>query len=84
MSNCQACKSERVARVNGKVSDCFEAHIGENDHNGYVPSDLGIGHGDYVEFEYCADCGQIQGDFPLLQTEIELGDEDVPSEDGDE
>ena len=81
MSNCQACRSERVAHVNGKVSDCFEAHVGDNDHYGYVPADLSIGHGDYVEFEYCLDCGQIQGDFPLPATDLEKGtnpDEGAP------
>jgi hypothetical protein len=31
----------------------------------YVPSDLGIGGGDDVQFDYCLDCGQIQGKFPL-------------------
>jgi hypothetical protein len=45
--------------------------IGEHDYDGYVPGDMGIGAGDYIEFEFCGDCGQIQGDFPLLPTELE-------------
>jgi hypothetical protein len=40
-------------------------------YHGYVPRDLGIGGGDDVEFDYCLDCGQIQGRFPLPATEIE-------------
>ena len=32
---------------------------------------LGIGGGDYIEFSYCGDCGQIQGDFPLAPTKME-------------
>jgi hypothetical protein len=35
------------------------------DYFGYVPSCLGVGEGDYVEFEYCLDCGQIMGKFPV-------------------
>lgn len=32
---------------------------------------MGIGGGDYVEFDYCLDCGQIQGTFPVPKHEIE-------------
>lgn len=70
---CQKCGSERIVRVGGKVSDMFNASIGEHDYDGYVPSDLGIGCGDYIDIDYCADCGQIQGEFPLPLTEIESG-----------
>jgi hypothetical protein len=38
--------------------------------HGYVARDLGIG-GDDVNFDYCLDCGQIQGKFPLPLTERE-------------
>ena len=81
MSNCQSCKSDRMIDVTVKVSDMFHAQIGENDYNGYVPSDLGIGRDDYIEFAYCADCGQIQGDFPLHKTEIE-NSQDENNQDG--
>jgi len=40
--------------------------------HGYVPRDLGIGGGDDVNFDYCLDCGQIQGRFPLPTTAMEL------------
>jgi hypothetical protein len=32
---------------------------------GYVPCDIGIGKGDYLEFDYCLECGQMQGTFPI-------------------
>jgi hypothetical protein len=83
MSSCQKCKSDRIITAQGKVSDCFDAHIGEKDYNGYVPGDLGIGSGDYMEVEYCADCGQMQGDFPLQPTELESEDDNDESEDGE-
>jgi hypothetical protein len=31
----------------------------------YVPRYLGLGGGDYVKFEFCLECGRIQGDFPM-------------------
>ena len=62
---CKRCKSERVMRVGGKCSDLFSASMEGLDHQGYVISDIGIGGGDYLEFSYCLDCGQIQGDFPI-------------------
>jgi hypothetical protein len=39
--------------------------LGGREVDGYVPSGLNIGHGDYISFHYCLDCGQIQGEFPI-------------------
>jgi hypothetical protein len=40
--------------------------------HGYVPRDLGIGgRGDDVHFDYCLDCGQILGNFPLPMARME-------------
>jgi hypothetical protein len=50
----------------------FGACIGNNDHDGYVPNDLGIGGGDYIQFSYCMDCGKIQGSFPLPPSKLEI------------
>lgn len=62
---CQRCESTRVLSVNAKCSDlCSVRFWGGKEQDGYVPSGFGIGGGDYVEFSYCADCGQIQGVFP--------------------
>ncbi len=65
MKNCKNCNSVRIVSVSAKCSDlCFFETIGfESD--GYVPSNFGIGGGDYVEFDYCLECGQIQGEFPI-------------------
>ncbi len=69
---CQRCGSTRVAEICAKCSDCCGFGIGEYDHRGYVPHGCGVGDGDDVEFHYCLDCGQIQGEFPLPATEGEL------------
>jgi len=69
---CQSCGSERVASVYAKCNDLCAVTLGEHEHDGYVPSDMGLGSGDDgVEFEYCLDCGQLQSDFPLQPTKLE-------------
>jgi len=44
---------------------------GKDDYHGYVPDDIGIGGNDYVKFKYCLNCGQIQGKFPIPESELE-------------
>lgn len=65
------CGSTRVARVNAKCSDMCSIGYGAKLYDGYVPSGIGItkrgGGGDYVEFDYCLDCGQMQGKFPISE-----------------
>ena len=68
---CQRCNSERTAEVGGKCSDLCGVSIGDYSHDGYVPRDMGIGGGDYISFDYCLDCGQIQGTFPLGKCQLE-------------
>lgn len=79
--NCDNCGKERIASINAKCSDMCFAEVGGNESDGYVPRDMGIGGGDYVDFNYCLDCGKIQGQFPLEETGLESENE---HEDGDE
>lgn len=74
MKTCNTCKSIRSARVSAKCSDLCNMSVQESDvvHDGYVPSKMGIGGGDYVEFSYCLDCGQMQGKFPV---KVNFGDD---------
>jgi len=65
------CGSNRIATVQSKSSDLNFISVGDKEHNGYVPKDMGIGEDDYIEFEYCLDCGQIQGEFPIPLTNLE-------------
>jgi len=73
---CQRCGSQRVATVMSHCSDCFAVDLVEYRYDGYVPYDLGIGSGDQVGFNYCLDCGQIQGKFPLIRTLLESADDE--------
>jgi len=68
---CQRCGSERILSAGCKCSDMFTASVGDLEIDGYVPDDLGIGGGDYVELDLCLDCGQLQGKFPLPLSKME-------------
>jgi hypothetical protein len=68
---CKKCKSKRIVHISAKCSDLCYVSIADKEHDGYVPRDLGIGGGDYVEFKYCLDCGQIQGEFPIKTSKLE-------------
>lgn len=66
---CRECNSERLVSIQGKCSDLFVASTSVLEYSGYVPSDLNIGGDDYIEFQFCLECGMIQGDFPV-QSEV--------------
>lgn len=69
MKSCQRCKAKQIAVVNAKCSDrCQFIAPNGTSYEGYVPHNIGVGGGDYVEFEYCLKCGQIQGTFPVKFT----------------
>lgn len=73
---CQTCHSPRVASITGKSVDMNHVQIGSKEHEGYVPTDMGIGdkgYGDYIEIKWCLECGQIQGKWPRAKTKIEKG-----------
>lgn len=73
---CQRCDSERIMTYSGKTGDRNIITIGDRDHNGYVPSDLNIGDDDYVDFDVCLDCGQMQGTYPLPLSGLERADDE--------
>lgn len=71
MNECQRCKSARVIKFNGKTGDLCSVWLGRKESEGHVPYDMNIGGGDYVRFYVCLDCGQMQGTWPVAQTEME-------------
>lgn len=69
---CKNCKSARISDINAKSDDRNTISVGnKEEHSCYVPRDMNIGGGDYVSFSYCLDCGMMQGNFPLPETELE-------------
>lgn len=73
---CQRCELPRVLSVSVKGSDMFSVSVlNQQARQGYLPGDLGIGSGDYLEMESCLACGQVQGSFPLPPTCLERSSE---------
>lgn len=70
---CQRCKSTRMATLGAKCSDRCDSAVHGHWHcdSDYVPGDLGVGAGDYVELDWCLDCGQIRGEWPLPKSIME-------------
>ena len=67
---CKHCKSDKIISIVGKCADRFHATYKDKECEGYVPDDLNIGGNKYIEFDYCADCGMIQNDFPISDGDI--------------
>lgn len=69
LMNCSVCFGNRVTglHVRGEV----RGHVSDRDYSGSVPPGLPIGQDNQVKFEYCLDCGKIQGKFPVQKLEIE-------------
>jgi hypothetical protein len=64
LPTCQRCGAVAIVEVCGKTSDmCNMQHL-HREFDGYVLRDMGVGQDDYLEFEFCVNCGQIQGEFP--------------------
>ena len=60
-----------LTRILAHCSDMCSVDLAGHHYHGYVPRDLGIGGSDDVQLDYCLDCGQIQGKFPLPRAEME-------------
>ena len=73
---CQKCESKRIASIGAKCSDMCMVTLGEREHHGYVPQDMGIGGGDYIEIELCLDCGHANGKWPIPPTKLEEEEEE--------
>ena len=68
------CGSNRIAGFGAKCSDMSSFNYPALDiqKDGYVPYEVGIGGGDYVEFNYCLDCGRIQDKFPVTDEQLHV------------
>jgi hypothetical protein len=71
MSECQRCKSDRVFTVGAKGSDRHSGSFKGEEFDGYMPSGLNLGGGDYLELDICLECGQAQGQWPVHDPDFE-------------
>ncbi len=76
--SCQNCTSDRMMTVGAKCNDCSFVSVPHLilDYDGYVLDGLNIGCGDYVEFNVCLDCGQLQGEWPITDSAVAEAFED--------
>lgn len=68
MGKCKKCGSHRLLSISAKCSDMCSCRWADkkgksHEHDGYVPDIIGT-YGDYVELEFCLECGQEQGEYP--------------------
>ena len=60
------CGSNVILTVSAKCYDMCTISYGDNEETSYVPANIGLGEDPYhVNFEYCLQCGTIQGEFPI-------------------
>lgn len=75
MDTCQRCKSRRIMDVSGHCQDRCVIEYDDNGYDGYVPFDMPLnrifGQGDYLSFSVCLDCGQMQGAFPISESDMD-------------
>lgn len=69
MASC--CVDPRITHIVAKCSDLCRVELPDGEElDGYVPSNLGIGGGDYVNFKFCLGCGRIVGSFPIDEERV--------------
>lgn len=68
---CQRCNgTSKLYRISAKCCDLYwHEHLGGKEYNGYVPDWIGE-YGDYITFTICRHCGQVQGEWPELNPEM--------------
>ena len=80
---CQRCQSQRIIGVEAECTDMCVVKWNRQELDGYVLKDTPFGHngdspayyGDFIQFELCMECGQMQGKFPALDIDLsETGD----------
>jgi hypothetical protein len=59
-----------IIEISGKVSDMFSIGADDINYDGYVPSGLGIGGGDYIAFRLDTKTGLIQDWIPLDDQQV--------------
>jgi predicted nucleotidyltransferase len=71
------CGSTRILSVGAKASDCQSWYYEKNGEQvgskeqDYAPHIQSVASGDYIDMEFCADCGQIQNFEPIAESDLE-------------
>ncbi len=65
---CQRCGSERIVVIQGKLT-AVSFDLGYKE---VLPQKSNLGYFNELSFDYCLECGQVQGDFPEEVSKLEL------------
>jgi len=68
---CIHCGAARVLDVVVKCSDAAMLRMNGISHDGYMPHNLGLGGGDYLEFAVCLECARLQRTGPVGHTKFD-------------
>lgn len=60
----------KILSITAKCSDLCNVSFQGIEHDGYVPENIGIGGGDYIELSIDIETGQIQDWKPLTEEKI--------------
>ena len=72
------CGSYRILKLDAKCGSSCSIQIRNKDWEHSIPKDTGIaGKCMDIGFSFCMECGQMQGNFPLPTTKIEMGTEEL-------
>ncbi len=74
-TQCSECGSHKIIKISAECGDRCTVTLGTLSFTGEVPDGFGIGGGEVLYLEYCANCGQIQGDFPLDEPTLDDAEE---------
>jgi hypothetical protein len=58
---CEKCQGDRILEISAKCNDTCTLEFKGVDTFGYVPNDLKLGGGDYIDLDLCLSCGHAQG-----------------------
>lgn len=79
-NKCQRCNSDRLLEMSAKCCDAFYGSYKDKEiESGYAPSIQNVCGGDYVDAIICLECGQVQGVFPVEDSNINLIDDEDDS-----
>lgn len=75
MTKCKQCGgTAKLVEISAKCSDMFFSRNIKSgkEYDGYVPEWIGPGgYGDYVQFTICRHCGQVEGQWPHHDKEMD-------------
>ena len=79
LGDCSKCGSSRILYVAGKTDKSCSLFYGDRiKKKSFVPDGLNIGFGDFINVYVCLDCGHLNGEWPVPESQMEEAMEPDP------